>query len=70
MLHGQTIKVSCRVNTGLMGKHIPVLFEPEENRQFPSGLELHESLLTVKRRGGSPARLRSIPKTQCGTILS
>ena len=50
--YGQTIKVSCRINTGSINEHILALYDPEKDRQFPSGLELHTSLLRAKGGGG------------------
>ena len=52
---GQTVKVSCRVNTGPLGKGIPVLFEVDENDQLPSGLEVQDMLVTTK--GGKASRI-------------
>ena len=46
---GQTVKVSCRVNTCPLGKGAPVLFEVDENDQWPSGLEVQDMLVTTKR---------------------
>ena len=40
--------VSCRVNTGPVNKHTPVLFEPNELIQLPEGLEVNETLLNIK----------------------
>ena len=44
---GKSAKVSCRVNTGPLGKPTPVLFEADENSQWPSGLQVSDTLLTV-----------------------
>ena len=45
---GKTVKVSCRVNTGPLGKGTPVLFEADENDQWPSGLEVQDTLVNSK----------------------
>ena len=45
---GQTVRIQCRANTGAIHQRTPVLFEPDEVGQWPSGLTLHESLTTVK----------------------
>ena len=44
---GQTIKVSCRINTGALSNKTPVLFDPDEGDGLPSGLQVHEVLLTL-----------------------
>ena len=44
----QTLKVSCRLNHGTIDSDIPVLFELEENSHLPTGLSIHDRLLTIK----------------------
>lgn len=44
---GKSVKVSCRVNTGPLDKPTPVLFEADENGQWPSGLQVSDTLLTA-----------------------
>ena len=44
---GKSVKVSCRVNTGSLDKPTPVLFEADENGQWPSGLQVSDTLLTA-----------------------
>eukprot|EP00795_Rhopilema_esculentum_P016100 gene16100-biopygen5442 len=46
---GSTVKISCRSKVGLISRPTPMLFEPDNELSFPSGLEVHESLLTLKR---------------------
>jgi len=46
---GQAVKVSCGANTGPVLTNLPVLFEPDELSQWPTGLEIHETLNTVKK---------------------
>ncbi|CAB4010282.1 Hypothetical predicted protein [Paramuricea clavata] len=53
---GQSVKLSCRANTG-PSKPTPILFEADENSQWPSGLEVSDTLLTVK--GGKSSRVES-----------
>lgn len=36
----QSQRVTCRANTGPVGKPTPVLFEPDEANPWPSGLEV------------------------------
>ena len=51
---GQAVRVSCRAKTGPVVSNIPVLFEPELS-QWPAGLEVYETLTTVKK--GSVSRV-------------
>ncbi|XP_065068251.1 uncharacterized protein LOC135693652 [Rhopilema esculentum] len=46
---GSTVKISYRSKVGLISRPTPMLFEPDNELSFPSGLEVHESLLTLKR---------------------
>ena len=46
---GHTVKVPCRVNTGLIDEKTPVMFEPDVESGFPPRLEVHKSLLTLKK---------------------
>ena len=41
--------MTCRANTGPVERTTPVLFEPDESNPWPSGLEITETLLTVKK---------------------
>ena len=45
----QSLRVTCRANTGLVERPTPVLFEPDETNPWPNGLEISETLLTVKK---------------------
>lgn len=45
----QNKRVTCRANTGPVGRSTPVLFEPDESRPWPNDLEVSETLLTVKK---------------------
>ncbi|KAK2558824.1 hypothetical protein P5673_019039, partial [Acropora cervicornis] len=49
ILPKQSLRVTCRVNTGPVGRPTPVLFEPDETNPWPNGLEISETLLTVKK---------------------
>ena len=52
---GEVVKVASRANTGPVVSNIPVLFEPDELSQWPTGLEVYETLTTVKK--GSISRV-------------
>lgn len=45
----QSATIKCRANTGPIEKRTPVLFEPDETCPWPSGLELSETLFSVKK---------------------
>ena len=45
----QSLRVTCRANTGPVGRPTPALFEPDEIIPWPNGLEISETLLTVKK---------------------
>jgi hypothetical protein len=49
------VKLSCKANTGPLSKPTPILFEADENGQWPSDLEVSDTLLTVK--GGKSSRV-------------
>ena len=49
----QSMKISCRVNTGPLEQKVPVLFEPSELEQWPSGLEIPEMLLSFFKKQGN-----------------
>lgn len=44
----QTISVQCRANTGPISRPTPVIFEPEEPADWPTGLILQDELKTLK----------------------
>ena len=44
---GQVVNVSCRANTGPVSSTIPVLFD--EMYQWPTDLQIYETLKTVKK---------------------
>ena len=48
MPKNQSVKVNCRVNTGPLSKRTPVLFQANEEELWPEGLDLNETLLTLK----------------------
>ena len=49
----QSMKISCRVNTGPLKQKVPVLFEPSELEQWPAGLEVSEMVLSLKEGNNS-----------------
>lgn len=52
---GQSVRVCCRVNTGSLSQPTPVLFEADENGQWPSSLEVLDTLTIAK--GGKASRI-------------
>ena len=59
----QSLRVTCRVNTGPVGRHTPVLFEPDETDLWPNGLEISETLLKVKKGKSSKGDIDIIQNT-------
>ena len=45
---GNCSQISCRINDGPIASEIPVVFQPEENPDFPNGLVVSESLFSLK----------------------
>ena len=66
---GHKVKVPCRVNTGLIDEKTPVMFEPNVESGFPPGLEVHESLLTLKKGNCSRINLQIVNKSNHDIIL-
>ena len=52
----ETMVVSCSVNTGPTESRLPVLFEPDFESPWLSGLEVPETVATL--RGGTSSRIR------------
>ncbi|XP_028517114.1 uncharacterized protein LOC110246493 [Exaiptasia diaphana] len=50
----QTVVISCRANTGFLDSQTPVLLEPENDR-VPSGLDVEQTVLTL--RGGKSSNI-------------
>ena len=49
ILPKQSLRVTCKANTGPVERPTPVLFEPDETNPWPNGLEISETLPTVKK---------------------
>jgi len=56
VLKNETVVVSCSVNTGPTEPRLPILFEPDIESPWPSGLEVPETLVTL--RSGASSRIR------------
>ena len=59
----QSQSVTCRANTGPVERTTPVLFEPDEPNPWPSGLEISETLLTVKKGKSSQVEIDIVNNT-------
>ena len=59
----QSQSVTCRANTGPVERTTPVLFEPDESNPWPSGLEIMETLLTVKKGKSSKVEIDIVNNT-------
>ena len=55
--------MTCRANTGPVERTTPVLFEPDESNPWPSGLEITETLLTVKKGKSSKVEIDIVNNT-------
>lgn len=65
----QTVFAACRVNTGPVEKTIPVLFEPDEEKPWPVGLEAEERILKINQ--GATHRVNVVVKnTRHDIVLS
>ena len=59
----QSQSVTCRANTRPVERTTPVLFEPDESNPWPSGLEITETLLTVKKGKSSKVEIDIVNNT-------
>lgn len=65
----QSERVTCRANTGPVGRPTPVLFEPDETSPWPNGLEVSETLLTVKKGKSSQVDVEITKNTSHEIVL-
>ena len=65
----QSMKISCRVNTGPLEQKVPVLFEPSELEQWPAGLEVPEMLLSLKQGNKSIVHVKVFNSTDHDIVL-
>ena len=65
----QSERVTCRANTGPVGRRTPVLFEPDETSPWPNGLEVSETLLTVKKGKSSQVDVEITMNTSHEIVL-
>ena len=65
----QSMKISCRLNTGPLEQNVPVLFEPSELEQWPAGLEVPEMLLSLKQGNNSIVHVKVFSPTDRDILL-
>ena len=67
----QSMKISCRVNTGPLEQKVPVLFELSklEHVQWPAGLEVPEMLLSLKQGNNSIVHVKVFNPTDHDIVL-
>ena len=65
----QSMKISCRVNTGSLEQKVPVLFEPSELEKWPAGLEVPEMLLSLKQGHNSIIHVKVFNPTDHDIVL-
>ena len=46
---GATMRLKCRARVGLVPESIPVIFEPDEVKEWPEELEISDNLLTLPK---------------------
>ena len=47
MAAGETITLKCKADAGRVDKPTPMLFEPDEQQLWPSGITINEALITI-----------------------
>ena len=62
-------RVTCRANTGPVARNTPVLFEPDEASPWPNGLDICETLLTVKKGKSSQVDIEITNNTNHAIVL-
>ena len=62
-------RVTCRANTEPVERATPVLFEPDEANPWPSGLEVSETLLSVKKGKSSQVDIDITNNTNYAIVL-
>jgi hypothetical protein len=65
----QSIDVPCRANTGPINRTVPVLFEPIDNTELPSGLLLQQELKSIKQGNCSLMNVKITNQTNHDIIL-
>ena len=67
---GTAARVPCRANTGSVTTTMPVLFELDEQSQWPSGLIIQETLTAIKRWKSTTLEIPVFNNTQHDIMLS
>ena len=62
-------RVTCRANTGPVERNTPVLFEPDEASPWPNGLDISDTLLTVKKGKSSQVDIEITNNTNHAIVL-
>ena len=60
----KSVIISCRANTGFLDSKTPVLFEPEQSDCVPQGLEIEQTVLTLRGGTSSNINVQITNKTQ------
>jgi len=64
------VKVTCRANTSYIDESIPALFEPDLTRNWPSGLEINETLVKLQHGTSSRVEIEVFNDTQHDITLN
>ena len=67
---GTTARVLCLANTGSVTTTMPVLIEPDEQSQWPSGLIIQETFTTIKKGKSTILEIPIFNNTQHDIMLS
>ena len=46
---GSSMWIKCRAKVGIIREQIPIIFEPDEVKEWPEELEFSDNLLTLTR---------------------
>ena len=66
---GQSFQVSCRLNHGPVEIATPVLFEPDELVNLPSGISVNDTLFTLKPGKSSRVKIEVVNNSKHEIVL-
>ena len=66
---GQSFQVSCRLNHGPVEMATPVLFEPDELVNLPSGISVNDTLFTLKPGKSSKVKIEVVNNSKHDIVL-
>ena len=66
---GRSVLVTCRANTGAIDQRTPALFEPDPEKPWPTGLEIHETLVQLQCGTASRVKIEVTNETNHDIVL-